>query len=399
MSHPTPPTVRVIDASLVPTGGPARLRVQGLDDAGEIAAALPASANCSHIEAAALTLTATAEQVRTAVGAVAGPDGARMVDTALRTAVGAWLDGPADLPLGGDRDPLPTGTRTVIQGVLNVTPDSFSDGGTYLPDDGDLAPAITAGHRMVAEGADLVDVGGESTRPGAEPVAEELELARTIPVVAALAEAGVVVSIDTLKATVARAAVEAGAAIVNDVSAGALDPDLLPTVAELGVPYVLMHMRGTPRTMQQDPTYDDVVAEVFDHLAAGLVRVTAAGIDRRQVMVDPGIGFGKTLEHNLTLLRRLRELTSLGPPVLVGASRKSFIGRVTGVTDPGARLEGSLAAATLAVAGGARIVRVHDVAETVRAVALADAVRSHAASHGPGGAGRPGVSQPATGQA
>lgn len=304
---------------------------------------------------------------------------AHQIGEALTDAVDSWLGGAPDLILRDGRI-LPTGSRTVVQGVLNVTPDSFSDGGVHLGPEGDVAPAIEAGRALAAAGADVVDVGGESTRPGAAAVSVEEELARTEPVVRALAADGIVVSIDTTKATVARAAVEAGAAIVNDVSAGALDPDLYPTVAELGVPYVLMHMQGTPRTMQRAPTYDDVVAEVYEHLATQLDRLEAAGVAGDQVVVDPGIGFGKTLQHNVTLLHHLRELTGLGRPVLVGASRKSFIGTLTRVEDPADRLEGSLAVAALAVAGGARIVRVHDVRETVRVVAVADAIGAPARS-------------------
>lgn len=304
---------------------------------------------------------------------------AHHVGEALTDAVDSWLGGAPDLLLRDGRI-LPTGSRTVVQGILNVTPDSFSDGGVHLGPQGDVGPAIEAGRALAAAGADVVDVGGESTRPGAAAVSVEEELARTEPVVRALAADGIVVSIDTTKATVARAAVEAGAAIVNDVSAGALDPDLYPMVAELGVPYVLMHMQGTPRTMQRAPTYDDVVAEVYDHLATQLDRLEAAGVAGDQVVVDPGIGFGKTLQHNVTLLHHLRQLTGLGRPVLVGASRKSFIGALTGVEDPADRLEGSLAVAALAVAGGARIVRVHDVRETVRVVAVADAISAPARS-------------------
>ncbi len=364
-------TVRTIDATHARRGGPVRLCVGGLDDPRRVAETLPRDLEVT-CDDRSLVLTGPPGALAAALGSAVD----HTLAVSVERAVDAWLDGPADLPLGGGHVPLPTATRTVIQGVLNVTPDSFSDGGTFLGADGDLAPAIAAGRQMVADGADIIDVGGESTRPGAEPVSEALELARTVPVVRALAERGAVVSIDTTKAAVARAAVEAGALIVNDVSAGRMDPDLLPTVADLGVAYVLMHMQGTPRTMQHDPSYDDVVAEVFEHLAGGLHRLQAAGVDPERVVVDPGIGFGKTLQHNLVLLQRVGELTSLGRPVLVGASRKSFIGHITGTSDPADRLEGSLAAATLAVAGGARIVRVHDVAATVRSVAIADAVRS-----------------------
>jgi dihydropteroate synthase len=260
-----------------------------------------------------------------------------------------------------------------VMGVLNVTPDSFSDGGRFFPAD-HPERAIEHGRALADAGADVIDVGGESTRPGAQPVDRDEELRRVLPVVQTLAGDGLVVSIDTSKAAVARAAVEAGAAIVNDVSGGSLDQLLLPTVAQLGVAYVLMHMRGTPRTMQRDVVYDDVVAEVFDFLAERLEQSAASGVDPAVVVVDPGIGFGKTVGHNLALLRRTRELTSLGRPVLVGTSRKSFLGAVAGGLPEDQRLEGSLVTAALAVAAGASIVRVHDVAGTVRAVRTARAV-------------------------
>lgn len=267
---------------------------------------------------------------------------------------------------------LPTSERPVVMGVLNVTPDSFSDGGRYL----DVDAAVAAGVRMAADGAEVVDVGGESTRPGADPVPEDVELARVVPVVRALADEGMCVSIDTVKARVAVAAVEAGAAIVNDVSSGLLDPDMPAVVASLQVPYVLTHLQGTPRTMQDDPHYDDVVTEVVDHLAARMEALVATGVEAHRIVVDPGIGFGKRLEHNLALLARLDRLVALGRPVLVGVSRKRFIGAVTGVAEPTERLAGSLAAASLAVANGARIVRAHDVAETVQAVKVAWAIAS-----------------------
>jgi dihydropteroate synthase len=259
-------------------------------------------------------------------------------------------------------------------GILNVTPDSFSDGGLAYDPSLDPSRAIAAGLAMARAGADLVDVGGESTRPGAAPVPEDEELARVVPVVAGLTAGGATVSIDTTKARVAREAVAAGASIVNDVSAGSLDPELVGTVAELGVGYVLMHRSGTPLTMQEDPRYADVVGEVFDFLADHLAELAAAGVDPGRVMVDPGIGFGKTAAHNLHLLRRTRELTSLGRPVLIGASRKSFIGALSGTTRAADRLAGSLAVASLAVASGARVLRVHDVAATVRAVTVAAAI-------------------------
>lgn len=270
------------------------------------------------------------------------------------------------------RGVLLTSRHPVVMGVLNVTPDSFSDGGRYL----DVDAAVAAGLRMADEGAAVLDVGGESTRPGAEPVPVELELARVLPVVRALAQAGATVSIDTVKAKVAEAAVEAGAVMVNDVSSALLDPDMVAVAAGLEVPYVLTHLKGTPRTMQDDPRYDDVVAEVADHLGARIEVLVAAGLDEDRIVVDPGIGFGKRLEDNLALLARLDRLVALGRPVLVGVSRKRFLGAITGVEEPADRLAGSLAAAAVAVANGARIVRAHDVAATVQAVQVAWAIAS-----------------------
>ncbi len=228
---------------------------------------------------------------------------------------------------------------------------------------------------MIASGADILDVGGESTRPGAAPVSEEEETARVLPVVRGLrARIGAPISIDTYKASVARAALEEGADIVNDISALRFDPGMAALVAAEKVPLILMHMQGTPRTMQQDPQYRDVVREVRDFLAAQLYAALEAGVVQEAVIVDPGIGFGKTVEHNLELLRGLPALAALGQPLLVGASRKTFIGKILGA-EPADRLEGSLAAAVAAVLGGANILRVHDVAETVKAVRIADALR------------------------
>ena len=367
-------SVRIDDAGLAAVGGPTRLAISGRQLPVDVLQAAATAAG-GHVEVAHGRLVGVIDPDAWALALTDRGEGRLaqdLLDT-IEAATAAWHGGAPDLALPGGRV-LPASRRTLIHAVLNVTPDSFSDGGSHLAPDGDVAPAIAAGRAMVTAGADLVDVGGESTRPGAQPVSAEEELARTVPVVQALAEDGIVVSIDTTKAVVARAAVEAGAAIVNDVSAGRLDPELYPTVADLGVPYVLMHMQGTPRTMQQDPTYDDVVAEVFDHFVGELVRLEAAGVPRERVVIDPGIGFGKTVEHNLALLRHLRSFTSLGRPVLIGASRKSFIGKLSGGLGIEDRLEGSLAAAALAVAGGARILRVHDVAETRRALAVADAI-------------------------
>ena len=257
-----------------------------------------------------------------------------------------------------------------VMGILNVTPNSFSDGGRFVA----LDDALRQAERMVEDGADLLDVGGESTRPGAAAVGLDEELARVIPVIERLrAGFDVPLSIDTSKPEVMRAAVAAGAAMVNDVSAlGA--PGALQTAAALGVPTCLMHMQGEPRTMQTAPQYGDVVADIIEYLARRIAACEAAGLPRERLLVDPGFGFGKTLAHNLTLLRRLGEFAQLGTPLLVGISRKSMLGAVTG-RPVAERLPASLAAAVLAVERGARIVRVHDVGPTVDAIRLWCAVQ------------------------
>jgi dihydropteroate synthase len=256
--------------------------------------------------------------------------------------------------------------------VLNVTPDSFSDGGRYADPDA----AVEHGLRLAAEGADLLDVGGESTRPASQPVSADEELRRTLPVVRALVRrAGVPVSIDTSKAEVARAAIDAGAEVVNDVSGLQRDPALAPVVARGGASLCLMHTRGTPQDMQQRAAYGDLLGEVHDELLQALRRGVEAGVPEDQIALDPGLGFAKTAEHNLLLLRRLRELTQLGRPLLVGASRKSFLGKLSGKA-AAERLTGSIAAATVAALQGASVLRVHDVAATREALAVVDAVRS-----------------------
>lgn len=270
---------------------------------------------------------------------------------------------------------LELGGRTAVMGIVNVTPDSFSDGGSYLSPEA----AIEHGMRLAHEGADILDVGGESTRPGAEPVARDEELRRVLPVVEALAaRSGVPVSVDTTKAAVAAAALEAGATIVNDISGLAFDPGLGAAAARAGAAVVVMHIRGEPRTMQEDPVYANLLGEVVEGLRAACGRAEAAGIDPERIIVDPGIGFGKTAEHNLELIARVGELQALGRPVLVGPSRKSFIGKVLGLP-PAERLEGTVAACCLAAAAGAHLVRVHDVRAVRRALAVADAVRRGAA--------------------
>ncbi len=366
------PLVRVLDAALAPAGGPVRVTITCVGDAERLAQAMTAAGTPVEVRDGRITVMGVPSHLVDSIGGELGRAGAQAFGTALETAVSAWLGpAPALVTRAGTLD---CARRPIVMGILNVTPDSFSDGGRYYDPSCHPRPAIEQGRELAAAGADLVDVGGESTRPGADPVPEDEELRRVVPVVEALASDGLVVSIDTGKATVARTAVEAGAAIVNDVTAGRHDPSLLPTVGELGAAYVLMHMRGTPRTMQRDPVYSDVVAEVFDFLGAGLERCAAVGIDPTRVVLDPGIGFGKTVDHNLQLLRHVRQLTSLGRPVLVGTSRKSFLGRIGGGLEEDERLEGSLATAALAVANGAAMVRVHDVPETVQAVRVAHAV-------------------------
>jgi dihydropteroate synthase len=268
--------------------------------------------------------------------------------------------------------PYEWGQKTYLMGVLNVTPDSFSDGGQYDT----VAAAVAQARQMVAAGADWLDIGGESTRPNAEPVSLAAELARVIPVVAALRQDpdldAVPLSIDTTKSAVARAAIEAGADVINDISGAVRDDQMLPVVATLGVPIILMHCRGTPQTMQQLTEYQDVVAEVRDWLADRATAAIAAGISPHQIGVDPGIGFAKTLPQNLALLRHLGALKSLNCPILVGVSRKSFIGQILDQPDPQQRVWGTAAAAALAVGQGADLLRVHDVGPIYDVMRVAD---------------------------
>ena len=255
-----------------------------------------------------------------------------------------------------------------VMGVVNVTPDSFSDGGEFF----DAERAIAHGRELADEGADILDIGGESTRPGAEAVDAEEETARVAPVIEALAADGARVSVDTSKPEVAARALDAGAEIVNDVTALG-DPEMAALVADRGAELVLMHMQGSPRTMQENPTYDDVVDDVRAFLAERVERAVDAGVQEERIWIDPGIGFGKTVDHNLELLRRLRELTDLGRPIMVGTSRKSFIGKLTGAPVD-QRLGGTIATCVLAVANGAAGVRVHDVRPVREALAVAAAI-------------------------
>lgn len=263
------------------------------------------------------------------------------------------------------------GDHTWIMGVINTTPDSFSDGGLY----DDAERAVDQGLRLVAEGADCLDVGGESSRPGAEPVSESEELRRTVPVVRELAKrASVPISIDTTKATVAEAALEAGASIINDITAFTGEARMTEVLRTSQCGCVAMHMRGTPKTMQRLTDYDDVVEQVRGYLAERLEALYTAGIDLRRVMLDPGIGFGKTVEQNVSLIAQLARIRSLGHPVLLGPSKKSFIGNLAGVENPAERVPGTIAACTCGVMTGADVVRAHDVNAVKQAMAVADAV-------------------------
>lgn len=271
------------------------------------------------------------------------------------------------------------GQKTLIMGILNATPDSFSDGGKFQG----LETAVERGLEMVREGADIIDIGGESTRPGAAPVQTLEEIARTVPIIGNLREkTNCLISIDTQKAEVARAAMAVGADIINDISALS-DPQMVNVAAETGAGLILMHMQGTPETMQNDPRYDDVVSNVWNFLEERMAFAVERGVAPEQIALDPGIGFGKTDEHNLALLKGIPIFGKSGRPVLIGASRKSFIGRITGREKPSDRLAGSLAVAAVSILRGAQILRVHDVKESCDAARLVDTLRSNelAAQH------------------
>lgn len=265
---------------------------------------------------------------------------------------------------------LSFGQRSLIMGILNVTPDSFSDGGCYL----DVAAAIDHAKVMVKDGADVIDVGGESSRPGASPASTEEELARVLPVVEGLVdEISVPVSIDTCKSEVARRALETGAHIVNDITALQGDAEMARVVAEMGAGVILMHMRGSPRTMQQSPVYDDVVSDISAWLHRRIEYAKTEGIPPDRIVIDPGIGFGKTVNHNLEILRRLDEFRLLNKPILIGTSRKSFIGKILDLP-VNSRIEGTAATITWAIAHGADMVRVHDVKAMHRVARMTDAL-------------------------
>ncbi len=270
------------------------------------------------------------------------------------------------------------GEKTYLMGILNVTPDSFSDGGKF----NSLESALMQARKMIAQGVDIIDIGGESTRPQAKPISLELELERVIPVIKKLRqESTIPISIDTTKATVAREAIAAGADIVNDISGATFDRQMLTTVAQLDVPIILMHIRGNPQTMQSLTQYQDVVAEVTEFLAMQTSKAIACGIERTNIIVDPGIGFAKTASQSLTLFQRLAELKALNLPLLVGVSRKSFMRPLINKSDPQERIWGTAAACYGAIAKGADILRVHDVAEMFDVCRVADAIERNFISH------------------
>jgi len=278
-----------------------------------------------------------------------------------------------DIPMGTHR--LKIGPEPILMGVLNVTPDSFSDGGKFL----DPGMAVAQAEELAADGAAIIDVGGESTRPGSDPVSEDEELARVLPVILKIApRLGVPVSIDTRHARVARAAIDAGACIVNDITGLAGDPDMARAVAAAGAGLIIMHMQGEPKTMQQRPHYDHLMADICRSLRASVARALDAGVREESILVDPGIGFGKTRDHNVEIIARLGQLRSLGRPIVIGVSRKRFIGELTGIDSPADRTYGTAAACVMAAAAGALVLRVHDVRQMREALAVGWAIAAAA---------------------
>ncbi len=263
--------------------------------------------------------------------------------------------------------------KTYIMGILNITPDSFSDGGLFF----DKSTAVKRALQMVEDGSDIIDIGGESTRPGSEPLAIEEELRRTLPVIEALSkEINIPISIDTYKSEVAKRALDAGASIVNDISGLRFDPEMPAVVSEYKVPVVVMHIKGTPKNMQQNPVYDALIPEILDYLREAIKKATESGVPEDMIIIDPGIGFGKTFEDNLEIIHKLHLFTLLEKPVLIGLSRKAFIGKILGDLPPGERLEGTAAAVAVSIMNGANIIRVHDVKEMAKVAKVADAIRS-----------------------
>jgi len=363
------PLVRIVEGALGPEGQ-VRLVVSGVSDLDGLTRAWASSGATIERRGERVHASTTVVALTRAAGRALGSEEARRLLVSAEDAARSWSRPAPALRAGSGR--LAFASGPALMGVVNVTPDSFSDGGSVYPG-GHPEAAIALGRELVQQGADVLDIGGESSRPGASPVEESEELARVAPVLDGLADAGVLLSIDTTKAAVARVALAAGAGIVNDVS-GAAHPELLETVADSDAAYVLMHTRGTPADMSSRAQYDDVVAEVYEFLAEGLERVQRAGIEAARVVVDPGLGFAKEGAHNAALLRCLRQLRGLGRPVLVGASRKRFLGALLEGAPATGRLEGSLACAVAATLHGAAIIRAHDVAPTRRAVHVAHAI-------------------------
>lgn len=344
------------------------LQAEMLEAGGDVVA--PQRASGSRPAKVDIVLIGSRSQFQTllARSADAAPEAA-----AVREEVRRALDNHArtrfEIRMGARR--LTVGPEPAVMGILNVTPDSFSDGGRWL----ESSSAVARADRLVEEGADIIDVGGESTRPGSDPVTEQEELARVLPVVETLASRiDVPVSIDTRHARVAREAVAAGACLVNDVTGLQGDPDMAAAVAETGAGVVIMHMLGQPRSMQDHPHYDHLMADICRYLRRGIQIAADAGVPEDGIIIDPGIGFGKTVRHNLEILARLGQLRTLGAPVLVGPSRKRFIGKLADVETPSERVYGTAAACSLAVAAGALVLRVHDVGEVRQALAVATAI-------------------------
>ncbi|MCL4476682.1 MAG: dihydropteroate synthase [Nitrospirae bacterium] len=262
--------------------------------------------------------------------------------------------------------------KTHVMGILNITPDSFTDGGIFFRKDS----AVEHGLRMVEDGADLIDIGGESTRPGSDPVEFEEEIRRTIPVIEELAKrVNVPISIDTYKADVAKRALDAGASMVNDISGLRFDPEMAGVAADYKAPLVIMHIKGSPKNMQVNPEYEALIPEIIDYLRISIKLAVDAGVKEDMIIIDPGIGFGKTFEHNLEILKNLREFTLLEKPLLIGPSRKAFIGKILGNSPTSERLEGTAAAVAISIMNGANIIRVHDVKEMVKVSKVADAIK------------------------
>ncbi len=319
------------------------------------------------VSAQSLSLSGTPDRFQQFARALSSSDGTlskkiqSLLDNVLRT----------DYKIDCRGKVLELGRATRVMGILNITPDSFSDGGLYY----DPEKALTHAREMAAAGADIIDIGGESTRPGAQPLTEEEELARIIPIIERLSrELAVPISVDTYKSRVAEKAVHAGASIVNDISGLRFSPEMAKVVAGSGAGLVIMHIKGTPRDMQQNPVYADIIGEISSYLEEGLELAEKAGVDREKIMVDPGIGFGKTLEHNLTILNRLDEFRALGRPVVLGTSRKKFIGTVLGIPSADQRVDGTAATVAIGIERGASIVRVHDVARMVQVARMTDAI-------------------------